>query len=1240
MRIVVDLQGAQTGSRFRGIGRYSIALAQAIARRSTEHDVWITLNGNFPESTESLQSAFGGLVPDDRIVTFRTLKSVAGCEPADHWRRRASECVREGFLAELNPDVVHVSSLFEGTFDPAVVSVGRLGLGKATAVTQYDLIPLLNPAAYLGEENLRRWYSEKLESLKRADLLLAISAYAQKEALESGHFAPEQVVNISSACAPMFKPLQMTDGEESALMARYGIRSPFVMYSGAFDARKNLDRLVEAFALMPADLRAGHQLVLVGRTADAEKYALQHLAEKLRVGERVVFAGHVPDDDLVGLFNRCAVFVFPSLHEGFGLPALEAMACGAPTVGSDRTSIPEVIGRDDALFDPTSSRAISEKIARVLADSDFSRSLRQHGLHRSASFSWDAVAERTLDAFEALAAHSGSRLVASGWSAVDAARRAAYESMLAGIAAVEREAPPGDDDLADLAVDIACNRELSERIARRRELPTTLNWRIEGPFDSSYSLALLNRETARALSSLGHQVALHSTEGPGDFDPDPRFLAKFPDIAELNGLSETLSASQADVTSRNLYPPRVSDMSCRLNLLHHFAWEESGFPSEWVAAFNLNLQGITCLSNHVQKVLIDHGVTVPLSVSGCGVDHWERIEPDTSFKVSARRFRFLHVSSCFPRKGADALVEAFGAAFRSADDVTLIIKTFPNPHNEIHRWLAEARQKYPDYPDVVVIEDDLTDAELKALYQQCHALVAPSRAEGFGLPLAEAMLTGLAVITTGWSGQTDFCNDETAWLVDYHFEPARTHFGLFHSVWAAPDVPDLARAMREVHSASEEGRIRKAEAGRSFLLGQFRWQQVAQRLVDSARHWSRFEQALKPRIGWISTYNTQCGIGTYSEHLIDHMPDEVTVLAAETLLLTRPDGPGIVRCWKSGQSDRLDDLRAAISARGCNVLVVQFNYGFFEFEQLDQFLREQIDLGRVVVMMLHSTTDPAHVPEKRLSLLNEAMRRCHRILVHAVADMNRLKLMGVVDNVTLFPHGVNVSSRPPQSPRRSLDSRNGEYMVASYGFFLPHKGLLELIEAVHLLRMGGVAVRLKMVNAEYPIETSAELIREASRLVERLGLASCVELQTRFLTDEESLERLSEADLLVFPYQETGESASGAVRYGLSTGVPVAVTPLQIFQDVESAVSVLPGFSPTDIASGIRRLLQSLSVDSEANTDRARAAATWREAHAYSKLARRLHGMLTALTRFRERKAVYDDERLLNTKARVAISSG
>src|SRR5690606_19851301 len=122
--------------------------------------------------------------------------------------------------------------------------------------------------------------------------------------------------------------------------------------------------------------------------------------------------------------------------------------------------------------------------------------------------------------------------------------------------------------------------------------------------------------------------------------------------------------SSAWVASRNLYPPRVDDMQARLNLMHLYAWEESGYPLDWIDAFNVSLQGMSVVSKHVHKVMVDNGLNVPCVVSGNGVDHWNRIEAETGAATLADAgFRFLHVSSCFPRKGVQAMLAAYGQAF-------------------------------------------------------------------------------------------------------------------------------------------------------------------------------------------------------------------------------------------------------------------------------------------------------------------------------------------------------------------------------------------------------------------------------------------------------------------------------------------------------------------------------------------------------------------------------------------------
>lgn len=1216
MRIVLDLQACQCGSRFRGIGRYSMALAQAMARRASNHELWLALNARLHETTASIRAAFDGLIPGERITSFEIPGPAAEKEPVNTWRTRAAELVREHFIAGLQPDILHIASLFEGFGDDAVSSVGTLATEIKHAVTSYDLIPLLNADTYLINERTREWYYRKLNELKKAGLLLAISENSRREAIYALGLPENRVVNIYASVDDRFRRIEMNADQKNALRRQYGAQRDIVLYApGGFDQRKNFENLISAYALLPAAIRSSHQLMIASKLDDVKRVRLQTMARKAGLAsDELILTDYVPDDDLVALYNLCELFVFPSFHEGFGLPVLEAIACGAPTIGSNRTSVPEVIGWEEALFDPFKPQSIADKMVQGLQDENFRRSLCEHGVQQARKFSWDESARRALEAFEEW--HDRSRSDRTDWAGLQAKRKTLYRNLIDALADIPcTPVAPLEADLKATARSISENDSVTDTVARACKLGESITWRIEGPFDSSYSLAIVNREAARALSALGHQVVLHSTEGPGDFEPAADFLGSNPDLARMHAMSGQFPPERAEVVSRNLYPPRVQDMNCRMNLLHHYAWEESGFPWEWVDAFNEHLQGITCQSKHVEKILIDHGVTVPLFACGSGVDHWERIEPDPDFEVKARAFRFLHVSSCFPRKGAEILLDAFGRAFTDKDDVSLVIKTFPNPHNEIHGWLAERRKKNPDYPHVIIFEEDSSDSVLKALYQQCHALVAPSRAEGFGLPMAEAMLSGLPVIATAWGGQLEFCNEETAWLVDYKFDRARTHFELFDSVWTEPDVEDLARALREVYSLPAIQRNERSSRGRELLLGHYRWTSAAERTVETARKWAESTRLPKPRIGWITTWNTRCGIATYSRHLIENMPAPVTVLASHAGALTQADDSNVIRCWHLEYANReegLEVLGQTIEDHGIDTILIQFNYTLFNLDKLAGFIEKQIDAGRIVIMALHSTFDPAHVlPHKRLAVLREALKRCQRILVHSLTDLNRLKEMRLVENVALFPHGI--IDHVPSTPMKP--GLSAHRIIASYGFFLPHKGLPELVEAVALMRQAGEDVGLVMVNAEYPEPVSEETIKDVRARIRRLGIEEHVRMITDYLPDRVSLSHLSQADLVVFPYQDTGESASGAVRYGLASERPVAVTPLDIFEDVRPAVFQLPGFSPQELADGIREALSHLERNSEYAQGLASVSCRWREAHRYSRLGGRLYGMLQALAR-------------------------
>lgn len=397
MRIVIDLQGAQTESRFRGIGRYSLSFAQAVCRLGQGHEVFIALNGMLPDSIEAIRTAFHGLLPQENIKVWQAPGPVREHQEHNANRREVAEHIREAFLASLQPDVVHISSLFEGYGDDAVTSIHGFDQVTPVTVAFYDLIPLLNPEQYLTPNPaFRRLYLRKLDQLQHAACCLAISEFAGREALQHlGQLSPGQVCNVSSGLDPQFRRICIGSDAESTLRAKWGLDRAFVMYAGGSDERKNLPRLIQAYAGLPATLRQSHQLLLAGRMPGDSVAQLkrQAMAAGLAVDE-LRFTGYISDEELAQLYNLCALFVFPSWHEGFGLPALEAMACGAPVIGAHSSSLPEVIGFDQALFDPFDTASIIAKMAKALSDIDFQEQLRAHARTQSQRFTWDESARR------------------------------------------------------------------------------------------------------------------------------------------------------------------------------------------------------------------------------------------------------------------------------------------------------------------------------------------------------------------------------------------------------------------------------------------------------------------------------------------------------------------------------------------------------------------------------------------------------------------------------------------------------------------------------------------------------------------------------------------------------------------------------------------------------------------------------------------------------------------------------
>ena len=413
MRIVIDMQGAQSESRYRGIGRYTLSLAKAIARNSGSHEVILFLSSLFPETIENIYSEFYGLLPRENIRVWFAPGPTRESEPANYWKRESAEILREAFLRSLNPDIILVMSLFEGFVDDVVTSVKKFDKITPIAVILYDLIPFADKRTYLKPNHLyEQHYLRKIKYFKKADLYLAISLSSAKEAENLLNIEKNRIVNIGASCEEKFMPISLSNTEKNIILDKFKIIKRFIMYVGDMDGRKNINRLIHSYAKLPTEIKNGHQLVLIGKISNERITDFIEEGKKAGISENeLIFTGYVSDYELVALYNLCSLFVFPSLHEGFGLPALEAMSCGAPVIGASGTATSEVIGLSDALFDPLSVNSMTEKMSQVLNDGVLRDKLIEHGISQAKNFSWDNSAKKAILALEKLAAEKTSNSV-------------------------------------------------------------------------------------------------------------------------------------------------------------------------------------------------------------------------------------------------------------------------------------------------------------------------------------------------------------------------------------------------------------------------------------------------------------------------------------------------------------------------------------------------------------------------------------------------------------------------------------------------------------------------------------------------------------------------------------------------------------------------------------------------------------------------------------------------------------
>ncbi len=751
MRFVIDYQGALSESRSRGIGRYSRAFVRAFIQARPDCEFVILVNAMLPDALANTLADLGDLVSRDWIVVWSAESPVTSIDPENRTRRLFAAEMWEAVVAAARPDVLVVTSMLEGVGDNAVTRIPRQRDYLVSAVF-FDLIPLIFNQTYLSDPARRAFYRRKLEQVRACDFLLAISQSSADEARTILKFPGNRLANVGASVDPGFG-----SGPAAPLPERLGIDRPYLLYVSAGDLRKNHEALVLAFSKLPPETRDVHQLVLGGDIKPERAAELYNHARDLELADgAVLITGPLTETELASLYREAKATIFASLHEGFGLPILEAMAFGKAVICSNRSSMPEVIGDDEAQFDPLDPDDMTRAIGRILDDEAFRQSLEARAAGQLAKFSWAATAEKA----HAFLEQAIVEMPAPRWSHLDP---------VAGLIERIRSSP----DLQMLSTEVM-GRHIAKtfRPDQRRQLLLDIS-------------ELAQRDARTGIQRVTRSVMLQLLRDPPDgwlVEPvrfDPASNGYFYARSYVDGFLGLEQPWHSDD------PVEVwnGDVFCALDLHHGALLSQAAMLQDWrkhgVRVFtvvydllplrfpNFFPEGLEDLHGRWVRALaaMDGAICISQAVAD-DLDAWldehdARMNPDfrslwfhlggdldgsapttglpadagAVFETLRLRPTILMVGTIEPRKGYGQALAAFDALWQSGSNVNLVLV---GKQGWAMEDLARKIRNHPELHKRLFWLEGVSDEYLDATYTASSVLLAASEGEGFGLPLIEA----------------------------------------------------------------------------------------------------------------------------------------------------------------------------------------------------------------------------------------------------------------------------------------------------------------------------------------------------------------------------------------------------------------------------------------------------------------------------------------------------------------------
>ena len=761
MKIGIDLKPFYTGSKYRGIGMYSRSLIKKVLEYGRENEYhFLSLYGEYDGDPE--------LTPNCFVHTYETGPKIVDVGERQLLRdvttMKLIEAEVKHFLTKSKVDVMLFTSpteygnMYKAEWFDGVTKVGVL----------YDLIPLMFPKQCLFDKTYSQDYYDSLEFLKSMDFLLAISQSAKDDAVKLLGINPEKIVVIYAGIDNAFRRLEKVNMWE--LKKKYSITDAFILFAGGIDFKKNIEDLILAYSKCERSITKNYQLVITGKASNDVLDKYLSIAKECGVEERVICTGYIPLDDLVALYNITDLLVFPSLYEGFGLPVIEAMACGARVLTSDCSSLKEIADGHGTLVNPKSVKSITKGIEYVFNHPAETKNIAEKSIDYAKSFTWDRVAKKVLDIFAAIDVKSDK--IAYGFKLDDKLLRNVAELY------VEQRIRNADNDFEKLSKELEILQENKDKTIIQGgnrilyDVTVVREW-----LKAKYSTGIgrVSKELLISLKKMSYVIPVEVSIKNGSpcikrvdtitwdvtnevIVPRNTDVYFMPEL-QLRGIQVDRNHPKANVLrNQGIRCYAVIYDILPLRMPQYFEDKTSKAFDGYLREIVDNYDGILCDSKFVDDDIVNYcqehkiqsadGHEVVIGYFHLGSNSFEK-KKEQSVSLDIKRFVdteekvFLMLGTIEPRKGHKDVLKAFEQLWEEGCNYKLCIAGHVG-------WnmgdFVDDIKNHPQLGKNLGFFEAISDSEVKYLYYHVTGLIQASYGEGYGLPLIEAGHYGVPIL--------------------------------------------------------------------------------------------------------------------------------------------------------------------------------------------------------------------------------------------------------------------------------------------------------------------------------------------------------------------------------------------------------------------------------------------------------------------------------------------------------------